>query len=67
MNPEGLMPSYIISRSEKDKYGMVSLTCGIGRKKASSETRSRVVVPGAGARGLTEKLMERVQTELYDE
>jgi len=47
VNLEGITLSEI-SQTEKDKYCMILLICGIKAKQKTSEKQNRVVVPGAG-------------------
>ena len=46
MNPDSIIPSEI-SQTEKAEYCIVSLTCGIRKKKSKSESR-KVVAKGLG-------------------
>ena len=66
MDLEGIMLSEI-SHTEKDKYCMVSLTCGIFKKKVKLiETDSRkVVTKGWGVGGEWGEVGKRVETFSY--
>ena len=66
MGLEGIMLSEIC-QTEKDKHYMISLICGIVKKKKMNSQKQRVErwLPGAGGCGKWGEVGQRVQTSTY--